>query len=167
VPLNHALHFRDQSAPALQILALALGFAFVNNAFIGALNASDRQSSFTWAAAWSLVANVALNLALIPRFGYLGASVATVLTEVVLGAVAWILTARHVGRVPVLALSWRIVLAGLVMGVAIYPLSSLEGLAVAIPIAAGVIVYAAAILLLRALTGEEIAWARRALALAR
>jgi len=53
------------------------------------------------------------------------------------------------------------------MGVAIYPLSSLEGLAVAIPIAAGVIVYAAAILLLRALTGEEIAWARRALALAR
>jgi len=167
VPLNHALHFRDQSAPALQILALALGFAFVNNAFIGALNASDRQSSFTWAAAWSLVANVALNLALIPRFGYLGASVATVLTEVVLGAVAWVLTARHVGRVPVLALSWRIVLAGLVMGVAIYPLSSLEGLAVAIPIAAGVIVYAAAILLLRALTGEEIAWARRALALAR
>src|SRR2546421_2091243 len=133
VPLNHALHFRDQSAPALQILALALGFAFVNNAFIGALSASDRQSSFTWAAAWSLVANVALNLALIPRFGYLGASVATVLTEVVLGAVAWILTARHVGRVPVLALSWRIVLAGLVMGVAIYPLSSLEGLAVPIP----------------------------------
>src|SRR5207248_5315511 len=149
-PLNAVMRLYAPSAPALQILALALGFAFVNNAFIGALNASDRQSSFTWAAAWSLVANVALNLALIPRFGYLGASVATVLTEVVLGAVAWILTARHVGRVPVLALSWRIVLAGLVMGVAIYPLSSLEGLAVAIPIAAGVIVYAAAILLLRA-----------------
>jgi len=29
-----------------------------------------------------------------------------------LGVVAWILTARHVGRVPVLALSWRIVVAG-------------------------------------------------------
>ena len=167
VPLNHALHFREQSAPALQILALALGFAFVNNAFIGALNASDRQSSFTWAAAWSLVANVGLNLALIPRFGYLGASAATVLTEVVLGVVAWILTARHVGRVPVLALSWRIVVAGLVMGVAIYPLSGLEGVKVAIPIVAGVVIYAAAVLLLRALSGDEIAWARRALALAR
>jgi len=167
VPLNHALHFREQSAPALQILALALGFAFVNNAFIGALNASDRQSSFTWAAAWSLVANVGLNLALIPRFGYLGASAATVMTEVVLGVVAWILTARHVGRVPVLALSWRIVVAGLVMGVAIYPLSGLEGVKVAIPIVAGVVIYAAAVLLLRALSGDEIAWARRALALAR
>jgi O-antigen/teichoic acid export membrane protein len=55
-----------RSEPALRVLSLALGIAFVNNAFIGALNASDRQSSFTWAAAWSLVANLALNLTLIP-----------------------------------------------------------------------------------------------------
>jgi len=87
--------------------------------------------------------------------------------HLVLGVVAWILTARHVGRVPVLALSWRIVVAGLVMGVAIYPLSGLEGVKVAIPIVAGVVIYAAAVLLLRALSGDEIAWARRALALAR
>jgi O-antigen/teichoic acid export membrane protein len=155
------------SERAFKILSLALGFAFVNNAFIGALNASDRQSSFTWAAAWSLVANLVLNLALIPPFGYLGAAVATVLTEIVLGVVAWTLTVRHIGRVPAFSLSWRVVLAGLVMGVAIFPLRDLDGLKVAIPIVAGVVVYVAAVLLLRALSGEEIAWARRALALAR
>jgi O-antigen/teichoic acid export membrane protein len=155
------------SERAFKILSLALGFAFVNNAFIGALNASDRQSSFTWAAAWSLVANLVLNLALIPPFGYLGAAVATVLTEIVLGVVAWTLTVRHIGRVPAFSLSWRVVLAGLVMGVAIFPLRDLDGFKVAIPIAAGVVVYIAAVLLLRALSGEEIAWARRALALAR
>jgi len=166
-PLNSVMRLYAPSAPALQILALALGFAFVNNAFIGALNASDRQLSFTWAAGWSLAANVVLNLALIPTFGYLGASWATVLTEVALGIAGWVLTARHVGRVPILALSWRIVLAGLVMGVAIFPLRELGGVKVAIPIAAGVLVYTAAVLLLRALSGEEIAWARRALALAR
>ena len=166
-PLNAVLRLYAPSAPALQILALALGFAFVNNAFIGALNASDRQLSFTWAAGWSLAANVVLNLALIPTFGYLGASWATVLTEIALGIAGWVLTARHVGRVPILALSWRIVLAGLVMGVAIFPLRELGGVKVAIPIAAGVLVYTAAVLLLRALSGEEIAWARRALALAR
>ena len=159
--------FFPQSVPALRILALAYAFAFVNNAFIGALNASDRQSSFTWAAGWSLLANVALNLALIPLFGYLGASVATVLTEIVLGVAAWLLTARYVGRVPIVTLSWRVVLAGLVMGVAIFPLRSFSGVEVAIPIIAGAVVYAAAVLLLRALSGEEIAWARRALALAR
>ncbi len=155
------------SEPALRVLALALGIAFVNNAFIGALNASDHQSSFTWAAGWSVVANLALNLALIPLFGYQGASWATVLTELVLGAAGWILTARYVGRIPVLQLSWRILLAGVIMGAAIYPLSSLEGIKVAIPIVAGAVVYAAFVLLLRALSDEEITWARRALALAR
>jgi len=154
------------SEPALRILALALGIAFVNNAFIGALNASDRQASFSWAAGWSVAANVALNLALIPPFSFIGASWATVLTELALGIAGWVLTARHVGRVPVLALSWRVILAGLVMGVAIYPLSNLGGLAVAVPIAAGALVYAVAVLLLRAVNGDEIAWARRALALA-
>ena len=59
------------------------------------------------------------------------------------------------------------ILAGLIMGIAIYPLSSLRGFEVAIPIAAGAVVYAVAVLLLRALSGDEIAWARRALALAR
>jgi O-antigen/teichoic acid export membrane protein len=157
----------NASEPALRVLALALGVAFVNNAFIGALNASDRQVSFTWAAAWSLVANLALNLTLIPLFGYQGASWATVATEVVLGIAGWTLTARHVGRVPLVSISWRVLLAGLVMGVAIYPLSGLGGIAVVIPIAAGAAVYGIAVLLLRAVTRDEIAWARRALVMAR
>jgi O-antigen/teichoic acid export membrane protein len=155
------------SEPALRILALALGIAFVNNTFIGALNASDRQSSFSWAAGWSVVANLALNLTLIPLFGYIGASWATVLTEIVLGAVGWFLTARHIGRVRVVRLSWRVVLAGLVMAVAILPLRDLGGAQIVIPIGAGAVVYTVAVLLLRALNGDEIAWARRALALAR
>lgn len=166
-PLTSALHLYGPSAPALRILALALSIGFANNAFIGALSASDRQSSFTWAAGWSLVANVALNLALIPAFGYIGASWATVVTEIVLGVAGWVLTARHIGRVPVLQLSWRVVLAGLVMGLAVFPLRDLGGAAIAIPIGAGVAVYAGAALLLRAVTKSEISWARRALALAR
>jgi len=168
-PLNNALFGSsyDPSEPALRILALSLGFAFVNNAFIGALSASDHQASFTWAAGWSLIANLAMNLVLIPSFGYLGASWATVMTEIVLGAVGWTLTARHIGRVPVWRLSWRVVLAGLVMGAAVFPLSGLGGVAMAIPIVVGVAVYGAAVLLLRGLTREEIDWARRALAIAR
>ncbi len=156
-----------QSEPALRILALALVIGFVNNAFIGALSASDHQLSFTWAAGWSLVANVALNLVLIPFFGYIGASWATVLTEIVLGVAGWILTARHIGRIPVLPLSWRTMIAGLVMGAVIFPLRNLDGLGIVIPIVVGAGVYAGAALLLRAITSDEIAFARRALALAR
>jgi hypothetical protein len=85
----------------------------------------------------------------------------------VLGIAGWTLVARHVGRVPVLSLSWRVVLAGLVMGAVVYPLSGFSGFEVLIPIAAGAIVYGVAVLLLRAITREEIAWARRALLMAR
>ena len=156
-----------QSEAPLRILALAIGIAFVNNAFIGALNASDRQASFSWAAGWSVVANLAFNFVLIPPFSYIGASWATVATEFVLGIAGWILTARHVGRVAVVAQSWRVVVAGVVMGVAIYPFSNVSGYAVVIPIVAGAIVYGVAVLVIRALTGEEISWARRAMATAR
>ena len=165
-PLLLGGQFLASEAP-LRILSLALGIAFVNNAFIGALNASDRQASFTWAAAWSVVANIVLNLALIPAFSYIGASWATVGTELSLAIAGWILTARHVGRVEVLAQGWRVILAGLIMGVVIYPLSGIHGYAVLIPVVVGAAVYAVAVLVLRAVTGSEIAWARRALAMAR
>src|SRR5207247_1008627 len=59
-----------RSEPALRVLALALGIAFVNNASIGALTASDRQASFSWAAGWSVVVHVVLHLATLPLFGY-------------------------------------------------------------------------------------------------
>jgi O-antigen/teichoic acid export membrane protein len=166
-PLTRDLYLYPQSEPALRILALALVIGFVNNAFIGALSASDRQSSFTWAAAWSLVANVGLNLALIPPYGYLGASWATVATEIVLFIAGWTLTARHIGRVPVVRQSWRLALAGLVMGVVVFPMRDFESVSIAIPIVVGVGVYAAAVLLLRAVTPDEIRLARRALAPAR
>jgi O-antigen/teichoic acid export membrane protein len=110
---------------------------------------------------------VGLNLVLIPFYGYIGASWATVLTELVLGAAGWVLTARHIGRIPVLRLSWRPLLAGAVMGAVLFPLRNLDGVQVVIPIAVGAAVYAGAALLLRAVTADEIAFARRALALAR
>jgi O-antigen/teichoic acid export membrane protein len=155
------------SEPALRILAVALAVGFVNSSFIGALSASDRQTSFTWAAGWSLIANVALNLVLIPFFGYIGASWATVLTEVVLGTAGWILTARHIGRIPVFQMSWRAIIAGLVMGAVLFPLRNLDGVQIIIPILLGAAVYGGAALLLRAVTADEVAFARRALALAR
>jgi len=66
-----------EAALALQILGLGIFLMFVTNAFIAALNAMDRQVLFTWAAVVSLVVNVALNLVLIPAYGYLGAAWAT------------------------------------------------------------------------------------------
>ncbi len=159
------VYFYPQSTPALRILALGIPFMFVSNAFIGALNAIDRQLTFTWAALGSMVVNILLNLALIPPFGYLGAAWATILTEVALFGLGWYLTARHLTRVPVLSLSWRILLAGLVMGAALYPLQDVHGLLILPAILAGALVYALVLLLLGAADAEEMRLLRRAVRL--
>src|SRR5947208_12521846 len=96
------------SAPSLLILGLGVVFMFISNAFIAALNAVDRQVLFTWAALGSMIVNVLLNVVLIPLYGYLGASWATVLTEVALTVTSYVMVARELGRVPVVGLSWRI-----------------------------------------------------------
>jgi O-antigen/teichoic acid export membrane protein len=152
-----------ESAPALQILALGVVFMFISNAFIAALNAVDRQLMFTWAALGSMIVNIVLNVALIPPYGYLGASWATVLTEVALTAISYVMVARQLGRVPVIGLSWRIVIAGLVMGAVIYPFHHVTGPRAVAVIIGGALIYAAALLLLGVVDREERAMLRRAL----
>jgi hypothetical protein len=55
-------------------------------------------------------------------------------------------------RLPVAGLSWRILLAGAVMGVVLYPLSRFS---IAVSLPAGAIVYLVAIYLIRAIDPEE------------
>ena len=90
---------------------------------------------------------------------------ATVLTEIALLAFCWYLTGRHLSRVPLLSLSWRILLAGLVMGAALYPLMHVTGLMVVVAIAAGALVYGLALLLMGGLDSDEIQLVRRAVRL--
>jgi O-antigen/teichoic acid export membrane protein len=164
-PSFRFLYYYPASEQALRILAVGIVFMFVNNAFIGTLNAIDRQSSFTWAALWSMVVNVGLNLVVIPLFGYVGASWATVVTEIALGVFGWILVARHLTRLPVHRLCWRSLLAGCIMGAVIFPFQHVTTLELIPVIIGGAIVYGAALLLLRAFDREEWAMARRALGL--
>jgi O-antigen/teichoic acid export membrane protein len=163
-PLAHLWSsFYRESIPALQILALAYVFAFVNNAFIGALTVLDKQASYAKAAGVSLVVNVLLNLILIPPLGYIAAAWTTVATEVVLVAVGWWLTAKHLGKLHLPAASWRPLLAGLVMGAVLFPLRNVTGDAVLLVVLLGAAVYAAAAIMLRALSRDEIEFVRSAL----
>lgn len=147
---------------ALAILGAGVFMLFVNNAFIAALNSIDRQFAFTTASVMAMVANVGLNLALIPPFGYIGASVATVITEGVLLAASWWLVRKHLAAIPIHRLAWRIALAGLVMGVVLLPFRDLTGYWVLGLVAAGAAVYGVAVLLLRAFDAGEWDMVRRA-----
>lgn len=161
--LNEVLHLYPESEPALQILSIGIVFMFASNTFIAALNAIDRQVMFTWAAAASMVVNVALNLVLIPRYGYLGASWATVATEVVLLVSAYLLVGRELYRAPLHRLAWKPLLAGIVMGGVLWPLRGVTGWTVVLAVLLGAVVYGVAALLLRALEPQELALARAAM----
>ena len=143
-----------QSEPALRILAFGIVFLFANSAFYAMLNATNRQGLNAWATGLATAVAVMLNLIAIVSFGYLGASVATVVTEAALCAFGWwfVQVKRPDLRLPVIRLSWRILVAGLVMGVALYPV---RGFSIFLAAPAGFVVYAVAILLIRAVEPEE------------
>jgi O-antigen/teichoic acid export membrane protein len=98
--------FQDSIAP-LQWLIWAIPLVVLNRLAVQALNASGHQQ-LTWYATLSgVLFNVLANLWAVPRFGYMGAALTTVLTEGIVWCVALIglrrtgravLGARHIGE---------------------------------------------------------------------
>lgn len=66
---------------ALQILVWSSVFIFLGGAFGRLLEASNHQMTITKITGICMVENVFLNLIIIPKFSYIGASVTTVITE--------------------------------------------------------------------------------------
>jgi O-antigen/teichoic acid export membrane protein len=143
-----------QSEAALRILAFAIVFLFANSAFYAMLNAINRQHLNAWATGLAAAINIVLNLIFIPLFGYLAASTTTVVTEASLCVFGWWFVQRNLPdlRLPVVRLSWRVLLAGAVMGLALYPLRRYS---IFISLPAGGLVYLVAIFLIRAIEPEE------------
>ena len=144
-------HF-DQSIGALQILAPSVLLLFVNNAFIYTLTAINRQLDFTRLALFTLVVNVVLNLGLIPAFGYLGAAAASTLTELALFVGGWWLLGKQQLRLPVVTSIGRLVLSAVAMGVVLFLIRTWP---LPLAVAIGAAIYAAFVLLLRAIDPEE------------
>jgi O-antigen/teichoic acid export membrane protein len=153
-------HGYEQVIPALRILALSVVLLFLSNAFIYTLTAINRQSDFTRLALATLGLNVILNLALIPPFGYLGASWAAVLTELGLFVGGWWLVRRHLYALPAVRSIARILLGGAVMGVVVFLLQAQPILLVVV---IGAAVYAATLVLVRAVDAQEWRIVRNAL----
>jgi len=142
----------DQSIPALRILAPSVALLFVNNAFIYTLTAINRQLDFTRLALVTLAVNLVINLLLIPPYGYLGAAAAATITEAALFAGGWWLLRRHQLPLSVFGSIARVLAAAALMGVVVY---SVRAWPLALVVATGAVVYAAALIGFRALSAEE------------
>lgn len=88
-----------EAAPSLALLAFGSYFAFHSFLLQQILQTSGQERPLAVALGVTVAANVALNLLLVPRWGFLGASVATLLTEVAyVAGLAWLAVARGVTR---------------------------------------------------------------------
>jgi O-antigen/teichoic acid export membrane protein len=165
---NSLLHLYAGSEPALQILALAIVFMFADNTFAATLNAIDKQNVFALVAMVGLVINVGVNLVVIPRYGYLGASWAVVVTEAALVVVGWLVLRAQLGTIPLLRTSWKAVVAGLVMGVFIYVANPHQNrVLLFVIVVAAALIYGVMLLVLRVADREEMSLIRNALRLGR
>jgi O-antigen/teichoic acid export membrane protein len=165
---NSLLNLYSGSEPALQILSLAIVFMFADNTFAATLNAIDKQNVFAFVAMVGLVINVGVNLIVIPRYGYLGASWAVVVTEAALVVVGWIVLRAQLGAIRAVSTSWKAIVAGLVMGVFIYVANPHQSrVLLGVVVLASALIYAAVLLALRVADDEERRVIRNALRIRR
>lgn len=140
------------AAAALGILIWSIPISLFRNVGIAALIARDRQDLVLRTTTGSVVANLLLNVALIPILGIVGAAVATVATE----ALRTLLSVRYVRNaglpgLPVLRF-WKPVVAGAALAAAVLVVPA-ENLWVLV--AVGVGAYLAAMTALRAIVFES------------
>jgi O-antigen/teichoic acid export membrane protein len=135
------------AAPALPILMGAFVAISLGPLAVNAIVVLGRQRRLATYALAGLVINVALNLVLIPPYGFLAAAWVTLVTEVaVVGLALWEVI-RHLDEPPALSRFVRAALAAALMTLALWGLSEL-GASLAILVAAAVVIYG---LLLQAL----------------
>ena len=108
--------FVGESARALSILIWTAIPIFCNFVLTTVLIAIGKQTKIVICFVVGSVANIGLNLVLIPRYGYAGAAAATVATELLLLLYASSYVSRYLVRVRLFALVWRPVCAAMLAG---------------------------------------------------
>lgn len=118
-----------------------------------ALVAAGCQSRMMFSTGMSLAVNIAGNLLLIPRYGFLGAAAASVVSEIVVASLNLYYVNRFVARTQVVRALAKPSLAALIAGGALYFVRDLRMVA-AVPISA--LVYLGVLLALRTFSHDEI-----------
>jgi O-antigen/teichoic acid export membrane protein len=148
---------------ALQVIIWSIPIGFVNSVTQYVLIAVDQQHYLTRAFILGVVFNVVGNLIMIPRLGYVGAALVTILSEFSLLFPFYASVRRNVGVVPWVGIFLRPLLATASMGAAIYALDIYTSIPLLVAAAVGILVYLLALGLSGALRGEEMMVLRRAL----
>jgi O-antigen/teichoic acid export membrane protein len=117
----------EPTATCLRILAVSIPLLFIDNALGTIATAGNRQGARVKTVLAGCIVNIALNIVLIPRAGYVGASFSSVISELVIFALILNYGRRILNGVPFTVRDWATVMAGAAsMGFALGLLSYLQ-----------------------------------------
>lgn len=138
---------------ALQILIWSVLFKFQMYTFGIVLNSMNKEVSTMKATMISLGTNVALNLVLIPKYSFIGASIATVAAEAVYFVYAFIVVRKSLVRISILKTIGKPTIGSAIMAAAVIMTKELN---LFLCIGIGITAYAASMFLMKAFVKEDI-----------
>jgi O-antigen/teichoic acid export membrane protein len=148
------------SAIALQILVWAISLIFVAQVVGYTLASINRQMVDTRITAAAALLNVVLNLILIPKFSYIGASAASVFSQTVVFVLEFSYLQKYLYKIKILELVWKPLGASVVMGIFIYILLNAAFVHILVIILGAVAVYAGLLYAFRAFDKDELQLAK-------
>ena len=111
------LFYPQSFAPAIlvfKILVIMAGLIFIHRPFLDVLIASNQQKSTFWITLSGAILNIILNLFLIPKYSLYGASVATVITYIIIILITVFLTINLTSiKISIFKFSYFFITAGL------------------------------------------------------
>ena len=140
------------SIVALQILIWVILINFTLYASSVVLIALNKERQGMYVQLVCAIVNVVLNLIVIPKLSYIGASITTIISAIVFFVIVYFLLKKYLYTPPILRMIYKPIFAGLLMGLAVYYLSFLNLFVV---IALGAVIYAGIMYLIGAITEED------------
>lgn len=137
----------------LKILIWAEVFIFLNYGLGYLLNSINKQKWFTLSTAITAILNLILNLALIPKFSYIGASIATLIAHATNSILLYYLASKEGYVLNMVKLFYKPVIAGTIMGISMICLNYLN---ILILLLLSFIIYFAVLILIKGFEKEEL-----------
>lgn len=143
------------SVTCLKILIISVGISFISTLYTFTIVSLGKQRQMVWPTIGFAVFNVILNLILIPHFSYIGAAVATLLTEAIILITASTIVRKNI-HLPIRLNSFlKIILSGVICA-AVAQIMYIFHLNLFVILILSAAIYTVFILLFRAVTFETI-----------
>jgi len=148
------------SIVAMQILVATIIFNSLNSIHSSVLTATNLQKLNLLAVTICCIANVFLNIILIPTYSYMGAAFATLICVILLFFIGFYFVYRNLSICPINKEMIKPVIASCVMGLLMLEISDMN---IFLLIVIGIIIYAVTIYLLRGFSKNDIVVIRKIL----